>query len=409
MDNKYQKFYVDWWNVRKRTIYLVVGLLIVGGSATAMIRYASRNNWFIEDKSAAIPKDAARIVSFEGDVRVTRAATRETIVVTRETYLLPGDTVQTLDDGRATIQNIDGSRTQVKPNSAIVIRDTSTLLGGKNVRIAVEDGQVNIRTNDQQDVNNVVEIAESENKLLSNTDASFNAAAGTQAGEIRVSRGGVESTIGGEKTLLGENEFAAIDSGRMTARERLLAPPQPTGPANSSQIVDSGSGVNVTFTWQDSEGNPAQNYHLQISRSPVFASDATLVDRGQLTSREFRLTLSPGTYYWRLKSTSRSGQVTAWNDAWKCVVVRGNAAVQIDATELGVERVGGNVYIITGRTSPGMIVRAGGRETFSNRDGAFRLQISTGATETAVEVGDERGNRAGFVISLRSGELLRRY
>jgi hypothetical protein len=56
-----------------------------------------------------------------------------------------------------------------------------------------------------------------------------------------------------------------------------------------------------------------------------------------------------------------------------------------------------------------MVVRSQGRETLSGPDGAFRLQISSPSIETAVEIGDDRGNRTGFIISLRNGSVLRRY
>lgn len=129
-----------------------------------------------------------------------------------------------------------------------------------------------------------------------------------------------------------------------------------------------------------------------------------------MTSREFRLAgISPGTYYWRVRATARSGQSTNWNDAWKFNVVRGGDNVSIDASGWQVKRVGGNVYLITGRSGPGMIVRSQGRETYSEPDGAFRLQILSPALETPVEISDDRGNRTGFIISLRNGAVLRRY
>lgn len=410
-DNKYRKYYVEWWNIRKSSIYALVGLIVLGGLLYLGFGWASRNNWFIPDQAVEYPKDSAQIVSFEGEVRITRAATRETILVTKATYAAPGDIIQTMNDGRAIIQMIDGSRHQLRPNSAITIRDSTSFLGGRNVRVLLSDGQLNVRTDEvAQDTNNIVEVADSENKLLSNTDASFDADPATNGGEIRISRGGVETTIAGEKTLIGENEYASVSGGKLSAREKLMAPPRPIGPGNSSQIHDpSGSGVSVGFSWQDAEGNPASNYYLQVSRSPTFASDAMLVDRSGMTSREFRLTLSPGTYYWRLKATGRSGQTTNWNDAWKLMVVRGGDSVTIDASEWKAERVGGNVYLLSGRTRPGMIVRAQGRETISGPDGTFRMQITSPSVETAVEIGDDRGNRAGFIISLRNGNLLRRY
>jgi hypothetical protein len=409
-ERKYRKAYFDeWWNIRKSSIYLLIGvplaLAILGGG----FWYAYKHDFFVPKQDINVPKDSARIVSFEGEVRITRASTRETIIVKGETFVAAGDIIQTMSDGRAVIQMIDGSRVQVKPDSTMVIKSSTSLFGSKDVRLSVDDGQVNVRTNEAQDVNNVVELAESENKLQSNTDASFNAEGGTSSGEIRVSRGGVETTIGGEKTTLTENEFAALNGGKITARERLIGAPRPVSPGNASQIVDPGGGVSVTFAWQDAEGNPATSYRLQVSRSPIFASDAMMVDRDALNTREFRLVgLSPGNYYWRVKGTARSGQTTEWNDAAKFVVVRGNAAPVIDASDWHVEGVGGNVYIITGRTGPGM-VRSQGRETFAGSDGTFRIQISATAVENAVEIGDDRGNRTGFVISLRSGQVVRRY
>lgn len=411
-ENKYRKIYVEWWNIRRSTIYGVVALVLLGVGLYAGFTYASRNNWFVPDEAGIVPKDAAKVVSFEGEVRITRAATRETLLVTKETWVAAGDTVQTLSDGRAIIQMIDGSRYQVRPNSTIVVKDTTSLFGGRNVRVSVDDGQVNVRTNEQPaDTNNIVEVADTENKLLANTDASFDADAASGGGEIRISRGGVETTIGGEKTVISENEFASVNGGKLSAREKLLAPPRQVSPGNSAQIVDaSGNGVAVNFNWQDAEGNPASNYHLQVSRSATFASDSILVDRAEMPGRDFRLNgLSPGTYYWRIKSTSRSGQTTNWNEQWKFTVVRSGGALSIDASEWSVERVGGNIYLISGRTLPGMTVRSQGRDTISGPDGLFKMQISSPSIETAIEIGDGRGNRSGFIISLRNGNLLRRY
>ncbi len=411
-ENKYRKFYVDWWNIRKSSVYALIAVIILGGAIVFGVRWASRNNWFISNETVEIPKDSARVISFEGEVRITRAATRETILVTKETYIAAGDTIQTQSDGRAIIQMIDGSVYSVRPNSTIVVKDTTSLFGGKNVRVSLDDGQINVRTDDQpQDAKNIVEVADSENQLLPKTDASFSTDAGTNEGEIRISRGGIETTIGGEKSVIGENEFASVNGGKLSAREKLLAPPRLLSPGNSGQIVDArGGGVDVSFSWQDAEGNPSASYYLQISRSPIFASDAILVDRNDLTSREFRLNgLSPGSYYWRLKATGRSGQTTNWNDPWKFMVVRGGENVSIDASDWRVERVGGVVYLLTARTGPGLTVRSQGRETNSGPDGTFRLQISSPSIETAVEISDDRGNRAGFIISLRNGSVLRRY
>jgi hypothetical protein len=410
-DNKYRKFYVDWWKIRKSTIYTLIAVVLLAAALGGGGWWASQHNWFVPTEMADIPRDAARIISFEGEVRITRASTRETILVTKETYVAAGDTVQTQADGRAIIQMIDGSVYSVRPNSTVVVRDTTTLFGGKNVRVRVDDGQLNVRTEDQSaDTKNIVELGESENQLGPKTDASFNAD-GENGGEIRISRGGVETTLGGEKTTIGENEYATINGSKLSPREKLLAPPRPVSPANSDQIVDaSGDGVTINFTWQDPEGSPSASFYLQVAKSPYFASDSVLVDRTGMQGRDFRLSgLSPGSYYWRIKATAKSGQTTNWSEPWKFMIVRKGESTVIDATEWKVESVGGNVYLISGRTQPGMIVRSQGRQLNAGSDGMFRIQITSPSTETNVEVGDDRGNRTGFVISLRSGNVLRRY
>ena len=410
MEHKYKKIYVEWWKIQRSTITGLVIFIAVSAAVVFGGWWAIKNNWFVAEQNSDIPKNAARILSFEGDVRITRAATRETVLVTKEMHVAAGDTIQTQADGRAIVQMIDGSVYTVRPNSTVVIRDNSSLFGGNNVRVALDDGQLNVRTDQQpENTENVVEMRDSETQIHPQTDASFNA--DERGAEIRVSRGGVETTVGGNKTTITENEFASVNNGRLGSKETLLPPPRPASPANLAQVFDSsGTGAGVSLVWQDEGPAPIAGYYLQVARSSYFAADSVMVDRSGLTSREFRIGgLSPGTYYWRLKGTSRSGQTSDWSEPWKFAVVRRDSAQAIDVTGWNVETVGGSVYIINGRSAPGLQVKAQGNQTFAGSDGAFRLQISTPLSETAVEFGDDRGNRAGFVISLRNSRVLRKF
>jgi hypothetical protein len=411
MESKYRKFYVDWWRIRRSTIYRLIALVVVLAGTAGGAWWAMQREWFVANTTSTTPKDAAKIISFEGDVRIIRAATRETIVITKEIYVAAGDTIQTQADGRATVQMIDGSIYTVRPNSTVVIRDNSSIFGGKNVRVALDDGQLNVRTDDQpENAENIVEMMDSETRLESETDASFNADAQANGGEIRISRGTVETTVGGETATIGADQFASVNNGRIGSTEQLLRPPRLALPANSAQITDTGAGVSITFNWQDDGGGPIASYYIQVTKSPSFSADAILADRSNLTARDFRLAgLTPGNYYWRLKATSKSGQTSDWSEPGRFSVIRQQASMAVEASEWKVERVGGNVYILAGRTRPGLLVRALGREAFAGGDGAFRLQIATPQSEVAVEMSDDRGNRGGFVISLRNSRVLRKY
>lgn len=410
MEQKYKKIYVEWWRIQRSTITGLVIFVVVACTVVFGGWYAIKNNWFVAATETELPKNAAKIISFEGDVRITRAATRETIVVTKETWVAAGDTIQTQADGRAIVQMIDQSVYSVRPNSTVVIRDNSSFFGGgNNVRVSLDDGQLNVRTEEQpENTENVVEMRDSETQIGSQTDASFNA--DSRGAEIRVSRGGVETSVGGNKTQINANEYAAVDQGRLASKEQLLAPPKLGSPGNMAQVVDtSGAGAGVSLSWSDDGSTPLSGFYLQVARSSYFASDSIFVDRSSLTTREYRVgSLAPGTYYWRLKSSSRSGQTSDWSEPWKFSVVRRESR-PIDVSDWKIENVGGNVYIVTGRTQSGVQVKSQGNQVFAAADGTFRLQISTPLSESAVELSDDAGNRAGVVISMRNGKVLRKF
>ncbi len=404
-DNKYQKFYVDWFNIRKSSIYGTAAIVVFFGIVFGGGWLLYKSDWFNKvGENQEIPKDAAELLTYEGDVRIIRAATRETIVVTRPTYVSAGDTIQTQNDGRAQIKMIDGSILYVRPNSTVVIRDSSSILGGTDVRVTLDDGQINVRTEDQtENTQNIVELNESENRLLSQTEASFQT--GEQGGEIRISRGGVETSVGGQKTVLQGDEFAAINNGRLAAKEKLLSPPKLLAPTSSDQIQASSRGsADASFRWQNTDTLAIAKYHLQVSTSPFFTADSMIVERDALNGAGFSFgNLSPGLFYWRVRATAASGQTSDWSEPQKFTVIKNAANRAIDASEWRVEAMGGNIYRIYGRTQPGATVRSAGRDTFAAADGSFVLQISSSSAETRVDISDDKGNRGSFVVSLRNG------
>lgn len=405
--NKYRGVYVDWWQIKRSTIYSGAALALFVAALLGGGWWLWRSEFFTaRQEIAAAPKDSAKVISFEGDVRIVRAATRETILVTNITYVSAGDTIQTQADGRAQVQMIDGSTLTIRPNSTVVIRDSASIFGGTNVRVTLDDGQINVKTQDQSEgTQNVVEVLESENRLFPQTDASFNINEQTNGGEIRISRGGVESNVGGEKTVVQANEFAAVNNGKISPKERLLDAPKPVAPTNSEQIT---AANDVSFRWQKPESNSPLSFHLQISKSPFFVADAIIIEREKLTSQIFTLAnLASGTYYWRLRANAASGQASDWGEPWKFAVVKQATTESLAVSEWQVEKVGGNVHLISGRTQPGAIVRVAGREVFAASDGSFRLQISAAAPNITVEVSDERGNRSRYGLNLSSATATR--
>ncbi len=407
MEKKYRKYYVDWYQIKRSTVFggaaIFLFFAVLGGGGYWLYQ---KDFFLAKQEITEIPPDAARVISFEGDVRIIRAATRETILVTRTTYVSAGDTIQTQADGRAQVQMIDGSTLSIRPNSTVVIRDSASIFGGTNVRVTLDTGQLNVKTQDQSEqTENVVEVREAENRLFAQTDASFKVNEQTNSGEIRISRGGVETNVGGEKILLGENEFASVSNGKITPKERLLDAPKQVAPANSEQIS---TAADVSFRWQKPESASAITFHLQIAVSPFFVADAVIIERDNLSNQIFTLAnLAPGTYYWRLRANAVSGQTSEWGEPYKFTVIKKVSNAPLEASEWQIEAVGGSVYLISGRTEPGATVRVSGRDTFAASDGSFRVQVSSKLPTVAVEINDERGNRSRYNLNLNSSKATR--
>ena len=117
MVTRVSRFDNDLWVVQKRFIYMAafVGALAVFAAGAGLYVWLYGNPFKSVAANVGGPT-GARFVSLEGGVRVVRANTRETLQARADTSLLPGDIVETQEDGRARITLADGSNLFVKPN-----------------------------------------------------------------------------------------------------------------------------------------------------------------------------------------------------------------------------------------------------------------------------------------------------
>jgi hypothetical protein len=414
---KTPRLYVDWWFIQKKFIYLgITGLAIaVLAAGAAMYVWAYGNPLRNVGKMDNLTT-GARFVSFEGDVRVIRASTRETIVPASDTRLYPGDTVQTQADGRARISMVDGSVVVVRPNSTVIIRDNTSSEGGQrtNVRVALDDGQINVRTEDQSaTTTNVVETHQTENRLNAQTEGSFGVNPDTKADEIRISTGSVETTTSsGEKSTVKAGEYVAVNqAGTVAKREKLLNIPTPSEPADLTKVFAGPNGsAGVILRWQRPQTGAAAFYRVEVATSPFFVQSGKVSERDQLSSTELAVNdLRSGNYFWRVRATAPSGQVSDWSDPRKFSVAPHGNGSRVEISELKAELVGGSIYLITGQAPPGTTLRAAGRETIAGNDGRFQLQVMlSGTAEVSVEARDPDGNASHYGISLSSGRVAKK-
>ena len=76
MTKKAGRFDLDWWVVQKRLIYIIIGVLALCGATGGAGLYVWKYGNPFKNVAVVNHPAGARFVSFEGDVRVIRAATR---------------------------------------------------------------------------------------------------------------------------------------------------------------------------------------------------------------------------------------------------------------------------------------------------------------------------------------------
>ena len=413
MVTRISRFDGDWWVVQKRLIYIaiIIFCLVVAAGAAALYVYLYGNPFKGVAADVGAPA-GARFVSLEGGVRVVRDGTRETLQARADTRLFPGDLVQTQEDGRARITLADGSTLFVKPNSVVTIAENTSAEDGRStkVRVAVESGQINVRTEQQTEgAQNIVGTHLSENRLNAETDASFHVREDkTEA--IRVGTGAVETTTsGGDTTTLRAGEYVAVNTqGTISQKEKLLAAPVPLTPKNLERLAArNGGSTAVSLKWQRPQTGAPAHYRVEVATSPFFVPAGKLVERGQLQANEITVEdVRQGNYFWRVMAVAQSGQVSDWSEPQKFVVeAQGGTGDEVSVSDVQIEYVAGQIYLVRGRTQAGNTVRCAGRETLAARDGIFQLQINAprGAREIQLETADTQGNRNSFKFQLPPG------
>ena len=128
------------------------------------------------------------------------------------------------------------------------------------------------------------------------------------------------------------------------------------------------------------------------------------MERDQLAVTQFSASdLRPGAYFWRVRATAASGQCSDWSEPQKFIVMAPGVKSTISVSNLAAVYLGGNVFIIRGKTSPGITVQVSGRESIAASDGAFQVQITAppSTREITIQVSDSQGNNSHYQVPLK--------
>ena len=115
--------------------------------------------------------------------------------------------------------------------------------------------------------------------------------------------------------------------------------------------------------------------------------------------------LRQGVYFWRIRATDTSGQISDWSEPLKFLITTQGAGVSnVPVSNLTSVYLGGNVYVIRGTTAPGTSVRVSDREATAASDGNFQIQITapSGTREVTIQASDSQGNNSQYRVPLTS-------
>jgi hypothetical protein len=145
----------------------------------------------------------------------------------------------------------------------------------------------------------------------------------------------------------------------------------------------------------------ASRYRIQVSRSRLFAPDATDVDLDNRTGTAARVKVTrEGSYFWRVAAIDTSGRPSDWSGVrrFKMGVEPVSASgLRGSPPQLSVSapQQMGNLFLIFGKTDPGTVVTINGEPADVAMDGSFKKTVTVnreGSAVLIVKAVDAEGN-----------------
>ncbi len=162
----------------------------------------------------------------------------------------------------------------------------------------------------------------------------------------------------------------------------------------------------MALRWQKPPSGVPSYYRVEVATSPFFVAEGKVIERDQLVATQFNASdLRQGAYFWRIRATDTSGQISDWSEPLKFLITTQGAGVSgVPVSNLTAVYLGGNVYVIRGTTAPGTSVRISGREAEAASDGNFQVQITapSGTREVTIQASDSQGNNSQYRVPLTS-------
>jgi len=218
--------------------------------------------------------------------------------------------------------------------------------------------------------------------------------------EVTTFRGKATVSNGKETVVLADREriTAGARVRRLSAKTVVPESPGLVLPADN-RVYDLKTSDEIELKW-----NPvtrASRYRIQVSRSRLFAPDATDVDLDNRTGSGARVKVTrEGSYFWRVAAIDNSGHPSDWSAVRRFKMgaepasLGGNRGSPPRLTVAPPQQMG-NLFLIFGKTDPGVVVTINAEPADVARDGSFKKTVTVnreGSAILVVKAVDAEGN-----------------
>jgi hypothetical protein len=363
---------LDWFYVRYKHVYLVLGLaaLAVAGWGAYRLLAEAGNNL----APLARPGDA-RFVLIDGAVSVRKAGQPDWVPADRDTFLGRYDLVRTGAQGVAEIVFPDQSVVHVRPDSMISLqgsdRDAAT---GRQVAWHISSGEVFMRSK-------VRAAGPASDRAAFSTPGTHGSFSESAEAAVRVDAGGTSElrqfagsarleTRSGATVELSPSSAVRVDAqGRAGVLVTLPPPPDLLEPPHQAKVAAASNVAKVLLTWKPVPG--AGSYRLMMDRSANFKGP--FVDKRGLTRTTIAVRgLEQGQYYWRVAGEGAPQMEGRFSEYARLTVTRpGDARSLPPPLELARLDLSTDILHVKGTTAPGASVTVNGRRVAVGQDGSF--------------------------------------
>jgi len=364
---------LDWFYVRYKHVYLVLGLSALLVAGWGAYRLAAQ-----VDPALPASLGGARFLLVDGIVSVRKAGHGDWIPADRRTVLGRYDLVRTGPRGIAEILFPDHSVVHVRPDSLISLQGSDRdAASGRQVAWHISAGEVFMRAAARAPVAAAPDSGAFSTPAVRGTLGQAAEAAlrvdPAGASELRQFSGSthLETRSGAVLEVVFSQAVRVDERGRAAPKVILPPPPDLLEPPHQAKVAGTKAAGKVLLTWKPVPG--AESYRLEMDRSAYFSGP--FVDRRGLTDTSVEVRgLEHGQYYWRVAGEGApqvEGRFSEYARLTLTAPEEVRAALPPPLQLENLELSSTDILHVKGTTAPGTSVTLNGRRLGVRQDGSF--------------------------------------